>query len=569
MGLTALLPHYDEPRMSRVSFRPGMRNWQRSWRAHAKFTGDVGVCMATSGPGAIHLLNGLYDAKLDHQPVVAIVGQSATSVLGGSYQQEVDLLNLFKDVASEYITQVNSPHAAKHAIDRAIRTAIDQRTVTCVIIPKDVQEESGVEEPPQVHDSIHTSVGYSEARIIPKAVDLQRAAEVLNSGKRVAMLVGAGALRAKQEVMQIADKLGAGVAKAWLGKAALPDTLPYVTGCIGLLGTKPSYDLMQDCDTLLVVGSSFPYPEFYPKIGKARAIQIDVDGRQLSLRYPMEVNLKGDSAETLQALLPLLEFKSSTSWRDGIARNVQKWWKEVEAQAMNTADPLNPERVFWELSSRLPENCILSADSGTAANWYARDLKIREGMMASGSGNLASMGAAVPYAVAAKICFPDRVAIALTGDGAMQMNGLNSMITASKYWKEWSDPRMICLVLNNRDLNMVTWEQRVMAGDVKFEASQQLPDFPYARFAEECGLKGIRVETPEAVGAAWEEALAADRPVILEAVTDPDTFILPPHISMEQAKNFTKTLLKGDPNEGGILRQTAKSVIDRLLPHNG
>jgi pyruvate dehydrogenase (quinone) len=535
--------------------------------AHSKFTGDVGVCMATSGPGAIHLLNGLYDAKMDHQSVVAIVGQSSTSVMGGSYQQEVDLLSLFKDVGHEYITQVNSPNAAKHAIDRALRTAIDQRTVAVVIVPKDVQEEPGVEEPPQVHDSIHTSVGYSEARIIPKDVDLQRAAEVLNSGERVAMLVGAGALRASREVMQIAEKLGAGVAKAWLGKAVLPDELQYVTGCIGLLGTKPSYDMMRECDTLLVVGSSFPYPEFYPKIGKARGIQIDVDGRQLSLRYPMEVNLKGDSAETLRALLPLLEYKSNTAWRDGIARGVEKWWKEIEAQSMNTADPLNPERVFWELSSRLPDKCILSADSGTSANWYARDLKIREGMMASGSGNLATMGPAVPYAVAAKFCFPDRVAIALTGDGAMQMNGLNSMITAAKYWKEWSDPRLICLVLNNRDLNMVTWEQRIMTGDIKFEASQELPDFPYARFAEQCGLKGIRVDSPDAVGAAWEEALAADRPVILEAITDPDTFILPPHISLEEAKNFSKTLLKGDPNEAGIVKQTVKAMVDRLIPH--
>ncbi|MGN6371194.1 MAG: thiamine pyrophosphate-requiring protein [Phycisphaerae bacterium] len=536
--------------------------------AHAKFTGDVSICMATSGPGAIHLLNGLYDAKMDHQPVVAIVGQSATSVLGGSYQQEVDLLNLFKDVAAEYITQINSPLAARHAIDRAIRTAIDQRTVTCVIVPKDIQEEKGVEQPPQVHDSIHTSVGYSHPRIIPHESDLKRAARILNEGKKVAMLVGAGALRAQKEVREIAEILGAGVAKAWLGKAVLPDDLPYVTGCIGLLGTKPSYDLMQDCDTLLVVGSSFPYPEFYPKIGKARGIQIDVDGRMLSLRYPMEVNLKGDSAETLAALKPFLEVKKDRSWRQTIERGNEKWWKTVEAESMNSANPLNPERLFWELSPRLPDKCILSADSGTAANWYARDIKIREGMMASGSGNLATMGPAVPYAVAAKICFPDRVSIALTGDGAMQMNGLNAMITAAKYWKEWSDPRLIVLVLNNRDLNQVTWEQRIMTGDIRFNASQQLPDFPYARFAEDCGLKGIRVDNPDNVAKAWEEALAADRPVILEAITDPDAFILPPHITLKEAKNFTKTILKGDPEEAGIIKQTAKAMADAILPHH-
>ncbi len=539
--------------------------------AHAKFTGDVGICMATSGPGAIHLLNGLYDAKLDHQPVVAIVGQSATSVLGGSYQQEVDLLNLFKDVAAEYLTQINSPNAAVHAIDRAIRTAIDQRTVTCVIVPKDIQEESAPEEPPQVHDSIHTSTDYCHPRIIPREGDLKRAAKILNEGKKLAMLVGAGALRAQKEVREIAEILGAGVAKAWLGKAVIADDLPYCTGCIGLLGTKPSYDLMMDCDTLLVVGSSFPYPEFYPKIGKARGIQIDHDGRMLSLRYPMQVNLKGDSAETLAALKAYLEYKQNRAWRQTVERGTEKWWKTVEAQAMNTANPLNPERLFWELSPRLPDKCILSADSGTAANWYARDLKIREGMMASGSGNLATMGPAVPYAVAAKFCFPDRVAIALTGDGAMQMNGLNAMITAAKYWKEWArggDPRLIVLVLNNRDLNMVTWEQRIMAGDIKFNASQELPDFPYARYAEDLGLKGIRVDNPDNVAAAWDEALAADRPVILEAITDPDAFILPPHITLKEAKNFTKTLLKGDPDEGGIIKQTAKAMADAILPHH-
>jgi pyruvate dehydrogenase (quinone) len=538
--------------------------------AHAKFTGDVGVCLATSGPGAIHLLNGLYDAKMDHQPVVAIVGQSATSVLGGHYQQEVDLHNLFKDVASEYITTVASPDAAKHAIDRAVRIAIDQRSVTCVILPKDIQEEKGVEEPAQVHDSIHTGIGCPTPRIIPRDEDLRRAADLLNAGKKVAMLVGAGALRAKAEVVAVAERLGAGVAKAWLGKAVLPDDLPYVTGSIGLLGTRPSYELMTGCDTLLVVGSSFPYPEFYPKIGKAKAVQVDVDGRMLSLRYPMDVNLKGDSAETLAALLPLLEPKADRSWRQSLEKGVEKWWQELEAQAMNTANPLNPERVFWELSPRLPDRCILAADSGTAANWYARDLRIREGMMASGSGNLASMGPAVPYAVAAKFCFPDRVAIALTGDGAMQMNGLNAMITAAKYWKEWKehgDPRLICLVLNNRDLNMVTWEQRITAGDIKFNASQDLPDFPYARFAEECGLVGIRVDKPEDVAAAWDRALAADRPCILEAVTDPDTFILPPHITIEQAKNFTKMALKGDPEEAGVIKQTIKAMADRILPH--
>ncbi len=535
--------------------------------AHAKFTGEVGVCLATSGPGAIHLLNGLYDAKMDHQPVIAIVGQSATTALGSSYQQEVDLANLFKDVANEYVQTIASPTAARHVIDRAVRIALDQRTVTCVIIPKDLQEQP-YEEPRQKHDYAFSGVGLPVPHVIPKMPDLQAAAAILNEGKKVAMLVGAGALNATDEVIQAAELLGAGVSKSWLGKAVIPDDLPYCCGSIGLLGTKPSWDLMQECDTLLVVGSSFPYAEFYPKVGHARAIQIDLDGRFLSLRYPMKVNLKGDSRETLQALLPLLDRKRDRSWQKKIADDVSSWWKVVEGRAMNSANPINPERVFWELSSRLPDNCILSADSGTAANWYARDLKVRRGMMASGSGNLASMGPAVPYAIAAKFCFPDRVAIALTGDGAMQMNGLNACITAGKYWKEWSDPRWITMVLNNRDLNQVTWEQRIMTGDIKFEASQDLPDFPYARFADSIGLRGIRVDNPDNLAAAWEEALDSDRPVILEAITDPNVPTLPPHISIQQAKNFTETLLKGDPEEPGIIKQTIKEMAKAVLPHS-
>jgi pyruvate dehydrogenase (quinone) len=535
--------------------------------AHAKFAGEVGVCLATSGPGAIHLLNGLYDAKMDHQPVVAIVGQSATTALGSSYQQEVDLQNLFKDVAGEYCVTVASPAAARHCVDRAVRIALDQRTVTCLIVPKDIQEEKAVPEPPQAHDHAYSGIGLPVPHVIPKEPDLRAAADLLNRGDKVAMLIGQGALNATDEVMQTADRLGAGVAKAWLGKAALPDDLPYCTGCIGLLGTQPTHEMMQSCDTLLVVGSSFPYAEFYPKVGNAKGVQIDLDGRQLSLRFPMDVNLKGDSKETLQALLPLLDRKRDRTWPSRIADNIKDWWKTVEARAMNDADPVNPERVFWELSPRLPDDCILSADSGTAAIWYARDLKIRRGMMASGSGNLASMGPAVPYAVAAKFCFPDRVAIALTGDGAMQMNGLNSMITVAKYWKEWSDPRFICLVLNNRDLNMVTWEQRIMTGDIKFKASQDLPDVPYAQYADSLGLLGLRVDHPDQIADAWDRALRADRPVILEAITDPAVPPLPPHITLEQAKNFASALTKGDPDQAGIVRQTLKGIADTLLPH--
>ena len=352
------------------------------------------------------------------------------------------------------------------------------------------------------------------------------------------MLVGEGALGATDEVIEVAELLGAGVAKALLGKAAVPDDLPFVTGAIGLLGTKPSWELMRGCDTLLMVGSSFPYSEFLPEEGQARGVQIDIDGRLIGLRYPMEVNLVGDSAETLRALLPLLERKADRGWREEIEENVADWWQLLEERALIDADPLNPQRVFWELSPRLPDDCILTGDSGTAANWFARDLQLRRGMMASLSGTLATMGCGVPYAIAAKFAHPDRLAIALVGDGAMQMNGINELITVAKYWRRWSDPRLIVLVLNNRDLNLVTWEQRALEGDPKFDASQELPDFPYARYAELVGLEGIRVDAPEEIGAAWDEALAADRPVVLEAVIDPDVPPLPPHITFEQARNF-------------------------------
>jgi pyruvate dehydrogenase (quinone) len=528
--------------------------------AHAKFTGEVGVCLATSGPGAIHLLNGLYDAKLDHQPVVAIVGQSARTALGGSYQQEVDLTTLFKDVAKEYVEVVMVPSAMRHTIDRAIRIARAQRSVTCVIVPNDLQELE-YEKPRRAHNTIHSGVGHAIPRPIPLEHELQRAADVLNAGEKVAMLVGAGALHATREVIDVAEVLGAGIAKALLGKAAVPDALPFVTGSIGLLGTKPSYTMMNDCDTLLMVGSNFPYSEFLPEEGQARGVQIDIDARLVSIRYPMEVNLVGDSVSTLRLLLPLLKRKQDRSWRQKIESEVADWWKTLEERAMDDAHPINPQRVFWELSPRIPDGAILTCDSGSSANWYARDLKIREGMMASLSGGLATMGPGVPYAIAAKFAHPDRPVIAMVGDGAFQMNGMNEVLTIGKYWKRWSDPRLVIMVLNNRDLNQVTWEQRVMDGDPKFEASQEIPDYPYARYAEGAGLRGICVDHPDAIGPAWDEALSSDRPTILDIYTDPDVPPLPPHISFKQARQFIESRAKGDPDRAGVIRETVKEFF--------
>jgi pyruvate dehydrogenase (quinone) len=535
--------------------------------AHAKFTGQVGVCIATSGPGAIHLLNGLYDARLDHQPVVAIVGQQATSALGADFQQEVDLLSLFKDVAGQYVHMASNPAQVRHLIDRALRIALAERTVTCVILPNDVQDMDAVPSPERKHGVTYSGIGFSRPEIVPKHADLRRAAEILNGGNRVAILVGAGALGAGEEVAEIAEYLGAGVAKALLGKAVLPDSLPFVTGSIGLLGTRPSWDMMSECDTLLMIGSGFPYAEFLPREGTARGIQIDIDPRMLGLRYPMEVNLQGDAALTIRALLPLLERKKDRQWRESIMKNVTEWWQITEARAMAAANPINPQRLFWELSPQLPDRCILTCDSGTAAGWFARDLRIRPGMMASLSGGLATMCPGVPYAIAAKMNHPDRPVIALVGDGAMQMLGLNGLITVAKQWKNWSNPNLVIMVLNNLDLNMVTWEQRVMSGDPKFSVSQEVPPFSYARYADMLGLEGLEITKPEQIAAVWKTALSARRPVVIDAHCDPDVPPLPPHITMEQARSFMKSILKGDPNRGGVIRQSARQIVAALLAH--
>ena len=531
--------------------------------AHAKFTGQVGLCYATSGPGAIHLLTGLYDAKMDHMPVVAIVGQQARSALGASYQQEVDLQNLFADV-TEYVATAVVPEQVRTCIDRAVRIAQAKRAVTCVIIPNDLQELE-YEDAPMVHGATHTGVGYPGAATLPNIEDIRKVAEILNKGTKVAILVGAGALHATDEVIAVANRLNAGVAKALLGKAAVPDDLPFVTGSLGLLGTKPSWNLMKQCDTFLMVGSAFPYSEFLPKPGDARGVQIDIDGANLSLRYPMEYSLIGDSKETLAALLPLLEQNKNTSWRQGIEKDVSEWWDTLRARAMEPADPVNPQRIFHELSPRLPDDVIMTGNSGSVANWYARDIRMRRGMMGSLSGGLASLGAATPYALSAKMAYPHRPVIGFIGDGAMQMNGLNVMITVSKYWRRWSNPTFILMVLNNEDLNQVTWEERVQLGDGKTPLTQTIPDFPYHKYAELLGFKGIYCDDPERIGAAWDEALASDCPVIMNMKADPNVPPLPPHITLKDAKNFM-TMMADEPELASVIKNSAKQMLASVLP---
>jgi len=535
---------------------------------YAKFTGKFGVCMATSGPGAIHLLNGLYDAKLDHVPVVAIVGQTSRSAMGGSYQQEVDLLSLFKDVASEYVQMVTVPEQLPGVLDRAIRVALAERAPTAIIIPSDVQELE-YSAPTHAFKMVPSSLGIDWPTVVPDGDAIARAAEILNAGSKVAILAGQGARGARAELAQVAELLGAGVAKPLLGKDVLSDELPYVTGSIGLLGTRPSYELMRNCDTLLTVGSSFPYTQFLPAFDQARAVQIDIDGKYIGMRYPYELNLVGDARATLRALIPLLERKEDRAWRADIEARVTRWWETMEKEAMVEADPINPMRLFHELSTRLPGDAIVTADSGSSANWYARQLKFHDGIRGSLSGNLATMGPGVPYGIGAKFGHPDRPVIVFAGDGAMQMNGLAELITIKHYWEQWTDPRLIVAVLHNDDLNQVTWEMRAMEGAPKFAESQTLPDVDYAAFATSLGLQGINVDKPADLGPAWERALAADRPTLLDVRTDPSIPPIPPHATFEQAKDAAKAILKGDENARSVIVEGIKTKVQEFLPHSG
>ena len=532
---------------------------------YAKFSGNVGVCAATSGPGAIHLLNGLYDAKLDHVPVVAIVGQTERSAMGGSYQQEVDLLTLFKDVCSDYVQMCTVPEQLPNLIDRAIRVAVSESAPTCVIIPSDVFDLDYVA-PGHAFKQVPSSVGMSASTVTAEQSAIRRAADILNAGEKVALLVGQGARGCAEELTQIADLLGAGAAKALLGKDVLSDELPWVTGSIGLLGTIASYKMMMGCDTLLTVGSNFPYTQFLPKLDQARAIQIDRSGKWIGMRYPYELNLVGDAKATLRALIPLLERKTGRGWREEIESEVADWWKTVERRAMTDADPVNPMRIFHELSKRLPANAIVASDSGSSANWYARQLKFHGEIRGSLSGTLATMGPGVPYVIGAKWAHPDRPAIAVVGDGAMQMNGMAELITVAHYWQQWTDPRLIVAILHNNDLNQVTWELRAMEGAPKFAESQTLPDVDFAAFARTLGLSGVNIDTPDAIGPAWDAAFAADRPTVLDIRCDPDVPPIPPHATFAQAKATAGAILHGDEDAWGFVKQGIKQKAQQYLP---
>lgn len=535
---------------------------------YAKFSGEVGVCAATSGPGAIHLLNGLYDAKLDHVPVVAIVGQTSRSAMGGSYQQEVDLLTLFKDCCHQFVEMATVPQQFPNLIDRAMRVAKATHSPTCVIIPSDVQELN-YEAPGHAFKEVPSSVGTSWATPVAADRAIAEAAEILNDAERVAMLVGQGARGARTEVIQVAEILRAGVAKALLGKDVVSDELPFVTGSIGLLGTRPSYEMMRDCDALLTIGSNFPYTQFLPELDQARAIQIDHDGSFIGMRYPYELNIVADASAALRALIPQLRPKGDRRWIDRIESNVSHWWDTMQRQAMTDSDlaaVVNPQRLFWELNEQLPDDAIVVADSGSSANWYARHLRFRGEMRGSLSGTLATMGPGVPYAIGAKFAHPDRPAIAVVGDGAMQMNGMAELLTVRRYWEEWSDPRLIVAVLHNNDLNQVTWEMRAMEGAPKFVESQALPDYSYAAFAASAGLDSIEVTEADEIADAWRQALSAGRPTVLDVHTDPNVPPIPPHATLEQMLDTASALLRGDEDARGVIVTGVKQKLQEVLP---
>ena len=520
--------------------------------AHAKFTGHIGACMATSGPGAAHLVNGLYDAKLAHQPVVAIVGQQKRQSVGAHYQQEVDLQSLFKDVGG-FVSTVMDRHAGRHVLDRAVKSALTERRPAVVIVPEDVQEAT-YSDPPRQHGSVYSSVGWSSPHMVPDDKLLRQAADVLNEGDKVAILIGQGARKAAAEVVEVAELLGAGVAKALLGKDAIPDTLPFTTGPLGLLGTEPSNKMMEGCDTLFMIGTSFPYAEWLPTPGQARCVEIDIDGSLIGVRYPNDVSLVGDARDTLRALIPLLDRKTDRTWRMAIEGEVRTWRKVLEDRAHQPGDPVNPQLVFYELNKRLPDRCITTSDSGSATNWWARYIDIRPGMRASLSGTLATMVPGVPYAIGAKFAFPDRPVIAFTGDGAFEMLGMNELLTVKRYEQELTarNPTLIVAVLVNKDLNQVSYEQRVLGADPKNPATQTVPYVPAAEMATLFGFQGIKVDRPEDVGPAWDRALAAEGPTLLEFVTDPQIPPLPPHVRAAMLKKTLKALASGDEDAKGV-----------------
>jgi pyruvate dehydrogenase (quinone) len=528
--------------------------------AHAKFTGEIGVCIATSSPGAFHLINGLYDAKSDNVPVVAVVGQQGLASIGTFTQQEDNLERVFADVAC-YVQTITTPEQAQAVIDTAFRTALARLQPAVIVLPHDVQAmdagKLGAE-----HWVSRSSAVAASTRITPPEDELRRAAAVINAGERVTFLVGAGAKGATDEVLAAAERVGAGIVTALRGKEVVPSDVPYHTQQVGLLGSLPSLHQINGCDTIVLLGTNYPYGEFLPKTGQARGVQVDLKPEQLGVRYPTEVNLWGDVKATLTALLPLLEQTADTSWQEKVSAEWHDWEQEMEGQAMlSFPDGGNPRRIFHELNKRLPDGAIVTCDAGTTADWYGHHIRLRRGMKGDLSGRLASMNGAMPYAVAAKFAHPDRAVICTIGDGAFQMLGMNELITVKKYLASWDDPTFVVIVMHNDDLAQVSWEMRTEDGNPVWRGSQDVESVDYAGWAELLGFRGVRVTKDEDAAAAVEAALAHRGVTVIDDHVTRNAPPLPAKITAEYRNNTIKAFAKGDPLAPQVLVDSAEGIV--------
>ncbi len=525
--------------------------------AYAKFSGKLGVCLATSGPGGIHLLNGLYDAKMDGQPVLAITGHHYHDLIDTHAQQDVPLDRVFMDVAV-YSTRVMSPPHVPAVTHLACRYALARRGVSHINFPVDLQEHSlDSGERSQRNKPGYASEVYSQKAGLPAEADLDKAAGILNSGAKVVILAGRGAFGAGDELERIADLLGAPIAKALLGKAVVPDDSPFTTGAVGLLGTAPSQEALEHCDTLFMVGSSFPYIEFLPKPGQARGVQVDIDPIRIGLRYNMECGLVGDTKRTLQALIPRLKRKKDRRFLEKAQKGMKDWWKLMEKRGTMPDLPMNPQVVAWELGKLLKDDAIVASDSGTIATWWARQIKARKGQMFSLSGTLASMANGLPYAIAAQVAFPKRQVVAFVGDGGFSML-MADFATAVKYRL----PIKVVIIKNN-SLGQIKWEQMVFLGNPEYGCDLHPIDF--VAFARACGGEGYRIENPKDCRDIMREALSRPGPVVVEAVVDPHIPPMPAKIKAEQAKHFAESLAKGEPHAGEIVKSVVKNRVRELI----
>jgi pyruvate dehydrogenase (quinone) len=524
---------------------------------YAKYTGKLGVCLATSGPGGIHLLNGLYDAKLDGQPVLAITGHHYHDLIDTYQQQDVDLDRVFVDVAV-YSTRIMAPSHVQNVADLACRTAQSNRGVAHINFPVDIQSmETEWDEASKRNKPGHTSDVFAREVALPADDDLRRAAEVLNAGKKIAILAGRGALGATDELEQLAEKLGAPIIKPLLGKAAVPDDSPYTTGGIGLLGTRPSQEATEECDTLFMVGTSFPYIEFLPKPGKARGVQLDINPVRIGLRYPVEVGLVGDSRRTLQALLPLLKQNEDRRFLEKAQKGMKEWWTLMEDYGTRTDKPMKPQVVAWELGKRLREDAIVSCDSGTIATWWARQIPVKRGQMHSLSGTLASMANGLPYTIAAQIAYPDRQCVAFVGDGGF------SMLMAEFANAVMYELPIKVIIIKNNTLGQIKWEQMVFLGNPEYGV--ELHPIDFAAFARACGGTGFTIEDPAECGSVLEQALTTPGPVIVEAIVDPYEPPMPAKVTMEQVKKFGEALAKGQPKRMKIAATIAEDKVKEVI----